>query len=37
MIGIALAVVYKQVRQFRSEGDNYMKLQGQELINNDSI
>jgi hypothetical protein len=37
MLGIALAVVYRQVRRFRDEGDSYMKLRGQELVTNDSI
>ena len=36
-LGAALALLYRQVRNYRSDANNYLKLRGQELVKNDSI
>ena len=33
----ALAMLYKQVKDYRSDANNYLKLRGQEMITNESI
>jgi hypothetical protein len=37
MLAGALAMLYKQVKDYRSDANNYLKLRGQEMITNESI